>query len=73
MLRRSALTWTDGGAGFTLSDRAAFRVGGEESPAGSPRTPAPQHTHTPLLFSFRFPIVSSGTAAYSQIRRGVRF
>nr|XP_042117946.1 armadillo repeat-containing protein 2 isoform X4 [Peromyscus maniculatus bairdii] len=28
MLRRSALTWTDGGAGFTLSDRAAFRVGG---------------------------------------------
>lgn len=46
MLRRSALTWTDGGAGFALSDRAAFRVGGEESPAGSPRTPAPQHTHT---------------------------
>ncbi|XP_059128469.1 armadillo repeat-containing protein 2 [Peromyscus eremicus] len=28
MLRRSALTWTDGGAGFALSDRAALRVGG---------------------------------------------
>lgn len=39
MLRRSALTWTDGGAGFAGSERAAVRAGGEESPVGSPGTP----------------------------------
>lgn len=41
MLRRSALTWTDGGAGFTRSERASVRAGGEEPPppAGSPGTP----------------------------------
>jgi hypothetical protein len=39
MLRRSALTWTGEGAGFSGSGRAAVRAGGEESPAGSPGTP----------------------------------
>lgn len=29
MLWRSALTWTDGGAGFTRSERATVRAGGE--------------------------------------------
>ncbi|KAM7340568.1 hypothetical protein ACRRTK_001183 [Alexandromys fortis] len=31
MLRRSALTWTDGGAGFARSERAAVRAGGRVS------------------------------------------
>lgn len=40
MLRRWALTWTDGGAGFARSERAAVRAGGEVSPAAdSPGTP----------------------------------
>lgn len=67
MLRRSAPTWTSGGAaGFAQSERAAVHAGGEEPP---------QVHQGPLLllFSFLLPDRSRGAAAYSQVHTGVRF
>lgn len=70
MLRRSALTWTGGEAGFAGSGRAAVRAGGEESPAGSPGTPpaivffsVPGQGRAVLLQTLGFAQVSASVTA----------